>query len=282
MIIVWVILVILIIWLITIVIRKTLLSIGLKYMTMNNLVILDNPFHLDTVQNMEDFQFSKNPVSSCLEWIRLCYIFSKQKDLIVPDSVVLLASFQEICYIFKNTAMNKLFIIFRGTLSIEDMISDLNNTQSIFHDNLYIHSGFLAIYMKMQKDLMDLLKTLSPSSVIIIGHSLGGALAMILSVDILTNMNWKPVLYTFGCPRVGDDNFVQFLKNKNLECYRVVNYEDVVPQFPLPVTLRMLNPRKPFFFEHYGTVIGFSQNLKSFQNNHSIFTYYQNFKENDL
>ena len=278
MIIVWVIMVILILWLIIIIIRRTFLSIGLKYITLNNLVHLDNPFHIDTIKNIEDFQLSAKPIPSCLEWIRLCYIFSKNNELITPDIVELVASFQELCYVFKDVETNKLFIIFRGTLSIEDIISDLNNTQTVFHDNLYVHSGFLTVYMKMQTDLMGLLKTLSPSSVMITGHSLGGALAMILTADILAKTDWKPIVYTFGCPRVGDGNFVQYLHSKKLECYRVINYEDVVPQFPLPVTLRMLNPRKPFFFEHYGTVIAFSQNLKSLSNNHSIFTYYQNLK----
>ena len=38
------------------------------------------------------------------------------------------------------------------------------------------------------------------------GHSLGGAIANILAVDLRPN-----ALITFGCPRVGDDQFVEYL-----------------------------------------------------------------------
>jgi len=63
---------------------------------------------------------------------------------------------------------------------------------------------------------------------IVTGHSLGAARASLCSLDIYKRMGIKPILYTFGEPRVGDYTFSQQFNN-NFTSYRLTNTRDTVP-----------------------------------------------------
>jgi pimeloyl-ACP methyl ester carboxylesterase len=82
------------------------------------------------------------------------------------------------------------------------------------------------------------------SSVTICGHSLGGALATLLALDVAANTVYTgPAVYTYGSPRTGDSLFAgtydQVVKNS----YRVANRLDIVPALPPPVDYEhVLNP----------------------------------------
>jgi KAP-like P-loop domain-containing protein/lipase (class 3)/lamin tail-like protein len=85
------------------------------------------------------------------------------------------------------------------------------------------------------------------------GHSLGGALAMLAVAKIrLEKGSSVTGLYTFGQPRVGDE---QFCRNFDLDfgkqTFRFVNYKDIVPRIPLRTmnyrdagTFRYLNEKR--------------------------------------
>jgi hypothetical protein len=71
------------------------------------------------------------------------------------------------------------------------------------------------------------------SSVTICGHSLGGALATLLALDVAANTVFTvPVVYTYASPRTGDALFAstydQVVKNSN----RVTNRLDVITALP--------------------------------------------------
>jgi hypothetical protein len=55
-------------------------------------------------------------------------------------------------------------------------------------------------------------------------------------------------LHTFGCPRVGDQNFVQYLKSKISTIKRVVHNRDIVPHVPL-LTQNFVHPSNEIFFD---------------------------------
>jgi hypothetical protein len=65
--------------------------------------------------------------------------------------------------------------------------------------------------------------------VIITGHSLGAAIATLLS-QLLAERGYTVLpVYTFGCPRIGDSEFAE---GYTLEHWRVVNNFDPVPHIP--------------------------------------------------
>ena len=59
------------------------------------------------------------------------------------------------------------------------------------------------------------------------GHSLGGALALLLARELQKDCRYRIQLYTFGCPRVGSAHFVRTIPRRILH-YRVVNGGDPV------------------------------------------------------
>lgn len=70
-------------------------------------------------------------------------------------------------------------------------------------------------------------------TLIICGHSLGGAIALLLA-EWLRRKPTKPkvILYTFGAPRAGDATFVKAARP--LAHHRIVNHNDPIPALPLP------------------------------------------------
>ena len=73
------------------------------------------------------------------------------------------------------------------------------------------------------------------AEIFVTGHSLGGALAVLAAVDIKHNIspNTKVTLYTYGQPRVGNDEFSDFIFSKLDQTYvRVTHYDDAVAHGP--------------------------------------------------
>lgn len=76
----------------------------------------------------------------------------------------------------------------------------------------------------------------------LVGHSLGGAIATLAGVDMLLR-GWEPQVTTFGQPMVGNDAFVEFLDKtfrltntqdpSGLKFRRVTHANDPVPLLPL-------------------------------------------------
>src|SRR6516162_5394086 len=74
------------------------------------------------------------------------------------------------------------------------------------------------------------------SSVTICGHSLGGALATLLALDVAANTVFTgPAVYSYGSPRVGDSLFASTYNQVVKNSYRIANRLDIVPALPPPV-----------------------------------------------
>jgi hypothetical protein len=72
------------------------------------------------------------------------------------------------------------------------------------------------------------------TSVTICGHSLGGALATLLALDVAVNGLFFPNAYTYASPRTGDPQFVRTYNQFVPNTVRIANRLDVVPNLPLP------------------------------------------------
>jgi len=73
------------------------------------------------------------------------------------------------------------------------------------------------------------------ASLTICGHSLGGALATLLALDVAVNTPFKnPAVYTYASPKTGGPHFADFYNHVVPNTFRVANRLDLVPKLPLP------------------------------------------------
>jgi hypothetical protein len=146
-------------------------------------------------------------------------------------------------------AAGDVVIAIRGTEGIQEWVHDaefLLVTCPFLAGAGHTEDGFTAVYMSMTTSLdptcprvtqaLPGLKFPRPvTSVTICGHSLGGALATLIALDVAANTPFKnPAVYTYASPRTGGPQFVatynQVVPNTN----RVAGRLDLVPKLPLP------------------------------------------------
>jgi len=81
------------------------------------------------------------------------------------------------------------------------------------YDNIKVHNGFLNQYLVIKNKLFDnidnIIKNNNIGEISLSGHSSGGAIANIASIDFCKKYNDIPIkCVTFGSPKVGNQNFV--------------------------------------------------------------------------
>jgi len=123
-------------------------------------------------------------------------------------------------------------LAFRGTEkgSVQDIKADLKAKTTQSETGGKIHQGFKEAFEKVSFDVqMEIDKDeLKGKPLFITGHSLGGALATVAAKSLSHN-GGIAACYTFGSPRVGDDEWIAGMKPP---VYRVVNAADCVTIIP--------------------------------------------------
>lgn len=127
-----------------------------------------------------------------------------------------------------DTAAPFAVLVFRGTeQDIKDFITDLSVGHLRHNDGkIDTHAGFTLALDSVWAEIERALKRLK-HPVFFTGHSLGAALATLAAARIAPT-----ALYTFGSPRVGDDEFVASLNHLADGIHRVVHGEDIVTTVP--------------------------------------------------
>lgn len=135
---------------------------------------------------------------------------------------------------FVAESQDSVVVSFRGTQTECEWGDDFDFVWDRFIPvlpSIQIEQGFKTVYMAL-RDSLDW--PANPKRLLITGHSLGAALALLCGVD-LQDRGMHPELYTFAGPRVGGRMFRDYFDRHVPECYRIVNQWDLVPHAPLEI-----------------------------------------------
>ena len=155
-------------------------------------------------------------ISDALELATIAYDDALKFRLKHPDALFFDCEGEDVQF-YSCIIDEKLIIVFRGSSSLEDFVADANFLQSSvpreisMTSGIKCHTGFLNQFMAALPALVKILGTCE-NDVVVIGHSLGGALATLCAMSIKCGSLKSPRnvnCITFGSPRVGNSLFVK-------------------------------------------------------------------------
>ena len=150
--------------------------------------------------------------------------------------------------ILQATATGEVVIAIRGTEGVNEWIHDAQflpvncpfmpaagNTEDGFTAmHLSLKTGLDSSSPTIAKALPTLPFKRPVTSLTICGHSLGGALATLVALDVAVNTQFNPTVFTYASPRTGDSQFVAIYNHVVPNTVRIANRVDLVPKLPLP------------------------------------------------
>ncbi len=124
---------------------------------------------------------------------------------------------------------NKTIVAIRGTANMKNALTDVMASEEQFlnYKFVHVHHGFYSIAKQIYKTIK--LNTKKP--VVIVGHSLGGAVALLYGA-MLSERDVKVSIFTFGMPPVANKAFLK--KYNHLEHNRFHHVFDPVPTLSKP------------------------------------------------
>ena len=190
---------------------------------------------------------------------------------------------KNICWITQNSDKSQTWIVFRGTHNAVEWERDFDTVQVPFFNNGdLVHRGFNNIYESIKTQIRDILNSIQSTTLIISGHSLGAALGILLTADLIRDpLVVRPSIrtYVFAPPKVGNTKFVNNVTNAIgatiMDFYCVANKHDIIPTLPLSVEPNFNDPENPNLYEQFA-LYTFSENWGSLLLNHSMPIYIKN------
>ena len=141
-------------------------------------------------------------------------------------------------YIGYLPSNKSIYVVFRGSISLQNWITDLDAVKTDYTSfpecKCQVHKGFYVAEQKVIGGVIQevtRLKNSKPDYALkVTGHSLGGALAQLTSMDLF-KAGFSPLVYNFGQPRTGDQNYAKFATDR-VTTWRVTHNKDMVPHLP--------------------------------------------------
>jgi hypothetical protein len=158
----------------------------------------------------------------------------------------------------EGMATNELVITISGTNSFRQLVDQFFKSNAIQLDghnkNSLIMSYFRDLYLIIKDNFITEFKkvtdNLAFNDVLVTGHSLGGAMATLLTkllVDEKHLVVSQIKLVTFGCPRIGNEHFAEENVFKEIKNYRIINSGDVIPDLPTSIQHHFTNDKTQFW-----------------------------------
>ena len=189
----------------------------------------------------------------------------KEKDQVLPFSFKVAESIREEstdtqCLIIDGA--DRIIVSFKGSTSLRNLRTSLavyherlknvvptnidgadeherlNKLFQRSYDGAKIHKGFAVAYASVAHRVMSGIKRLhdeNPRPIFLTGHSLGGALATICSLDVWVKLRISRrsiFVSTFGSPRVGNEAFKRVYNSVIVLHWRIVVDPDMVAKLP--------------------------------------------------
>ncbi|KAI1761343.1 alpha/beta-hydrolase [Hypoxylon sp. FL1150] len=137
---------------------------------------------------------------------------------------------------------NQLIVVsIKGSESVRNWIADLTfiAVPCDLVDDCLVHDGFLTAYNEIAEDLLAGVANATAAyptyKTIFTGHSLGGAVST-LAAGYARKQGFAVDIYSYGSPRVGNEEFVSFVTAQPGLESRVTHLDDPVPRLP-PIVL---------------------------------------------
>lgn len=149
-------------------------------------------------------------------------------------------------FIFKD----KIIISYQGTYDLNQVIADLDIKQIKINDDypdILVHEGFYNAFLSskhiIEKYITEYIKKYPNNKIYITGHSLGAAVATLSLVYIKEKYKTDNVFcISFGCPKIGNIDFVDYVDKKIENNIQFINNEDIVPTLPPLPNYKLLKP----------------------------------------
>lgn len=195
---------------------------------------------------------------------------------------------------FVATAGNDTYVVIRGTQTPLEWLDDATvglvpffpDATSLVKNWGNTTKGFSGLYNQMIPAIVAALQKLQGAgnnlaSLFVTGHSLGAALAHLTAAGIKTHLNLNPISYTFSGPRTGDQALAGAFVTAELQTWRIVNTEDIVPVVPISsnqigsssptsIFLNTLIHGLPAGFSHIGYPVAVTFDQGKVDDNHNL------------
>lgn len=156
------------------------------------------------------------------------------------------------------TSDDGIIVSCRGTEPTEmsDVLADLKAIPKKHPRAGRVHEGFYEYSTRIYSQILDTIRSerKNNENVYVVGHSLGGAMAVLIAESLASDGIPVKELRTYGQPRVGNKKFRQHLEGCDIGAYiRYVNNNDIVPKVP-PSFMSFVHGGKLYYINHYGNI----------------------------
>lgn len=146
------------------------------------------------------------------------------------------------------TAQDTCIVSFRGSVNVMNYVRDAEyfrepwpswaGADGSLCPDCKVHKGAAKCYDELRKAMFDHIHDLHCKNVVLAGHSLGGTIVSLASMDLRMSGMKVDAVYTYGKLRVGNSAYaaayIKAAQRQGVEppMWRIVNHRDPIPRLP--------------------------------------------------